>query len=128
MFVSHNAEVNHMSVMLERILELVGEKRGGAKELTDALNIRRNAVTEWKMGRNKSYPRYASQIAAYYGVSLDWLSGATDDKEQKNIPTLGESEESVIRRSIVAKLDEMSDEELEKLLGVIDLIQGSRNP
>lgn len=117
-----------MSVMLERILELVGEKRGGAKELTDALNIRRNAVTEWKMGRNKSYPRYASQIAAYYGVSLDWLSGASDDRGQKNIPTLGESEESVIRRGIIAKLDEMSDEELEKLLGVIDLIQGSRNP
>lgn len=111
-----------MSVMLERILELVGEKRGGAKELTDALNIRRNAVTEWKMGRNKSYPRYASQIAAYYGVSLDWLSGATDDKEQKNAPT-PKSEGSDTRRKIDALLDDMTDDQLKRYLEVLQVLQ-----
>jgi transcriptional regulator with XRE-family HTH domain len=114
--------------MLSRIFDLIGTKHGASKELADHLGIKASLITDWKSGRIKSYPKYASQIAAYYGVSLDWLSGATDDKEQKNIPTLGESEESVIRRGIIAKLDEMSDEELEKLLGVIDLIQGSRNP
>lgn len=117
-----------MDIMHERVLSLIGTKRGSGQELVKALGLSKNTVTEWKSGRSKSYTKYAPQIAAYYGVSLDWLSGATDDKEQKNIPTLGESEESVIRRGIIAKLDEMSDEELEKLLGVIDLIQGSRNP
>lgn len=117
-----------MDIMLNRVLQLIGTKHGAQKELSDYIGIKSSVITDWKSGKNKSYKRYAPQIAAYYGVSLDWLSGATDDKEQKNIPTLGESEESVIRRGIIAKLDEMSDEELEKLLGVIDLIQGSRHP
>lgn len=76
-----------MSVMLDRVLQLANERHGSAIELCKALGIARNTVTEWKSGRSKSYTKYAPQIAAYYGVSIDWLSGASDEKEQKNIPT-----------------------------------------
>lgn len=75
-----------MDKMLERILEVIPKKHGSKKELCDHLKIRTNAVTEWESGRNKSYPKYIPQIAAYYGVSSDWLLGLTDDKEQKNNP------------------------------------------
>lgn len=112
-------------IMLERILQLIGDRHGAAKELTEALGVRPNAVTEWKAGRNKSYPKYAPQIAAYYGVSLDWLSGVTDEKEQKNSPTLEEDEASVLRREIRAQLDGMTVEQLERFKSVIALIVGS---
>ncbi len=111
-----------MSVMLSRIFDLIGTKHGASKELADHLGIKASLITDWKSGRIKSYPKYASQIAAYYGVSLDWLSGATDDKEQKNTPT-PKSEGSETRLKIEALLDEMSDDQLKKYLGVLQLLQ-----
>lgn len=111
-----------MDIMLQRILTLVGTKRGASKELCDALGVKPNSVTEWKKGRMKSYTKYAPQIAAYYGVSLDWLSGATDDRAQKIAPSPEEDEASKLRQMVADKLNDMSEDQLERLLAVIDLI------
>lgn len=73
-----------MDKMLDRIFELIGNRHGAQKELADFLEIKSSVITDWKSRRNKSYKKYAERIAAYYGVSLDWLSGVTDEKEQKN--------------------------------------------
>lgn len=108
--------------MHERVLSLIGTKRGSGQELVKALGLSKNTVTEWKSGRSKSYTKYAPQIAAYYGVSLDWLSGATDDKEQKNAPT-PKSEGSDTRRKIDALLDDMTDDQLKRYLEVLQVLQ-----
>lgn len=71
-----------MDIMLTRILELIGSKHGAKKDLCDALGLKPNHVTEWEKGRNKSYPKYLPQIADYYNVSLDWLSGRSEQKEK----------------------------------------------
>ena len=75
-----------MDIMLKRIFELIGKKRGAQKELAEYLNISNNTITDWKSGRVKSYRQLAPQIAEHYGVSLDWLSGLTDDIEPKEKP------------------------------------------
>ena len=113
-----------MDIMLQRILALIGDKHGSGQELVKALGLSRNTVSDWKSGRVKSYPKYAPQIAAYYGVSLDWLSGATDDREQKSSPAQV-SEEAKLRREIYSQLDDLTIEQLKKLNGVLDLIRGS---
>lgn len=83
-----------MDIMLERIKELIGDKHGATKELADAIGVSGNLISDWKAGRAKSYPRYASKIAAHYGVSLDWLCGISDEKEQKkDAPQLSEASE-----------------------------------
>lgn len=76
-----------MDIMLARILELIGKKHGSAQELVKAIGLSKNAVTEWKSGRSVSYKKHAPQIAEFYGVSLDWLSGLSDEKEQKEKST-----------------------------------------
>ena len=110
-----------MSIMLSRIFDLIGTRHGASKELADYLGIKASLITDWKSGRIKSYPKYASQIAAYYGVSLDWLSGVTDDRGQKNTPT-PKSEGSDVRRKIDLMLNEMSEEQLKKYLSVLELL------
>lgn len=75
-----------MDIMLERVISLIPNKRGAKKELSDAIGIPANLLSEWAAGRNKSYTKYLPQIAGYYGVSLDWLSGLSDEKEYKKIP------------------------------------------
>lgn len=78
-----------MDIMLAKIIELIGAKHGSAQELVRAIGCPKNAVTDWKAGRSRSYKEYAPQIAAFYGVSLDWLSGLTDQKEIKKAPPAG---------------------------------------
>lgn len=64
-----------MDIMLERIFDLIGTRHGEIKRLADAIHVSPNTITDWKAGRVKSYPKYAPQIAEFYGVSLDWLCG-----------------------------------------------------
>lgn len=75
-----------MDIMLKRIIELIGTRHGAAQELVKAIGATTNAVTEWKSGRSKSYTKYAPQIAEFYGVSLDWLSGNSEQKEKPAAP------------------------------------------
>ena len=56
--------------------------RGSSKELAEYLGLPHNIVAEWKSGRNKSYTRYLHEIAEKYGVSVEWLKGETDEKNQ----------------------------------------------
>lgn len=62
-----------MDTMLQRITQIIGSKHGGQKLLADAIGVPSNLISDWKGGRSQSYPKYAPQIAEYYGVSLDWL-------------------------------------------------------
>jgi hypothetical protein len=76
--------------VLERILFLIGDKHGGALELLRAIDVKaKNVVTEWKAGRSKSYMKYIPKIAAFYGVSADWLltgKSFVSPDAQKNNP------------------------------------------
>ena len=109
-----------MDIMLQRILELIGEKHGAGQELVRALGLSKNTVTEWKSGRAKSYSKYAPQIADYFSVSLDWLSGLTDERTKKT-PSEDEVEDERIIK-LRAKLSEMSGEQLDKLIAMMDLM------
>jgi transcriptional regulator with XRE-family HTH domain len=75
-----------MDIMLERILKLIGNKRGAIKELATYLGISGNNISDWKSGRAKSYRLYLPQIAEYYGVSLDWLSGNSEEIKKPATP------------------------------------------
>lgn len=112
-----------MDIMLQRILELVGTKHGAGKELCDALGVKSNTVTEWKKGRMKSYTKYASQIADHYGVSLDWLSGLTDERAtKKSASSVDKADDETIAR-INAELEDMSKDDLLKVLAMIEVIK-----
>lgn len=71
-----------MDQMLERIIALIGPKRGASKELADYLGIHPNVITNWKNGRNKSYIRYLPEISEYFNVTTDYL--LTGDDKIKN--------------------------------------------
>lgn len=109
-----------MDVMLQRVLELVGEHHGSGQDLVRAIGCRKNAVTDWRAGRSKSYTKYAPQIADYFGVSLDWLSGLTDERTKKT-PSEDEVEDERIIK-LRAKLSDMSGEQLDKLIAMMDLM------
>ena len=110
-----------MDIMLQRILELVGTKHGAAQELVRAIGCPKNAVTDWKAGRSRSYKEYAPQIADYYGVSLDWLSGLTDERTTKKASSEDEAEGDRIA-NLRKRLEALSEEDLDKLIAMMDVL------
>ena len=94
-----------MDIILDRVIELLGMKHGATKELADALGVSGGAITNWKNGHSKSYTKYLPQIAAYYGVSLDWLAGLSDIK---NPPAVSDEEEASLKRLIAWNLEDVT--------------------
>lgn len=64
---------------LSRIICLLEQRGHTQSELTEFLGIKKSAFTDWKAGKSKSYVKYASNIADYFGVSVDYLLGRTND-------------------------------------------------
>ena len=75
-----------MSIFVDRLKEIMPTHHGAKKELAEGIDINQNILTAWLGGRTESYKKYVPQIAAFYGVSSDWLLGLTDEKGQKNNP------------------------------------------
>lgn len=90
-----------MSV-IDNIVFLLKEQNKSQKELCDHLGITKNAFTDWKAGRIKSYTKHLPQIADFFGVSVDYLLGKEDKKEK--LPA--ESEE-LIRKLLSGETNKM---------------------
>lgn len=109
-----------MDIILSRVFELIGKKHGAIKELATVLGISGNNISDWKSGRNKSYRQYLPQIASHYGVSLDWLSGLSDEKSIKNPPAA--SDEGKLNEELVNLLCQLNPEELRLVDSYVRLI------
>ena len=77
-----------MDIMLERILSLVPKKpdgkfvHGALKEFAQTVGLKSgNLISDWINGRSTSYTGYVYEIASKYNVSVEWLKGETDQKE-----------------------------------------------
>ena len=60
---------------LERILDLMAANHCDNQKLASALGLNRQAVTDWKSGRSKSYIKYLPQLAKFFDVTVDYLLG-----------------------------------------------------
>lgn len=69
--------------VLNRIMELLERNDRSQKELMDYLGIKKSAFTDWKAGKSRSYLKYASEIAAYFGVTTDYLLRGETDTPKK---------------------------------------------
>ena len=110
-----------MDIMLQRILELIGDKHGATKQLAEAIEVSPNTISNWKRGTNKSYTKKADKIADYYGVSVDWLCGRSDDREIKKAPTEGEcNKQEALREAlkdyISDTMGKVDDETVDRVL------------
>lgn len=105
-----------MEQTLERIISLFPKNkdgkiiRGSSKELADYLGLPHNIVAEWKSGRNKSYKKYLHEIAAKYGVSVEWLKGETGEK----IPPAQQDGRNLDEK-LITRLCSLTPEEMQKV-------------
>lgn len=107
---------------VERIAALTKEKGITEKQVLLDCKLNKNLFGLWRQGR---MPSTATKrvLADYFGVSVEYLMGETDDRAQKNSP--GQvTEAKGARKAILDLIDDMSDDQLQKLE---TLIQAAKN-
>ena len=72
--------------VLNRITALLKERGVQQKVLCEHLGLKAQAYTNWKGGGNDSYMKYLPQIAAFFGVSVDYLLGTPSPAEASLLP------------------------------------------
>ena len=68
-----------MDIMLKRILSLIPDRHGADAAFARSIGYKSgNVIADWRAGRSASYRGKLREIAAVYGVSVEWLCGGAD--------------------------------------------------
>lgn len=107
---------------VDRVAMLAKEKGVTEKQVLLDCNLNKNLFGLWRRGSN---PNKATQkiLADYFGVSVEYLMGETDDRTQKNSPGQVTEAEGA-KKAILDLIDGMSNDQLQKLE---TLIQAAKN-
>lgn len=69
---------------LDIILKELKVQKKSQKELAEYLGMSKNAVSEWKSGRNEAYKKHLKEIAEFLNVTMTYLLDE-EDEENKHI-------------------------------------------
>lgn len=115
-----------MDIVLERVLSLIPKDKSGkyvhGEKAKFAKSVGYNdgsIVSMWENGSSVSYTKKLHQIASTYNVSVEWLEGKTDDPAIKKAPGINAEGLSVARKALLDAVDGLTDEQCEKLLGIV---------
>lgn len=67
--------------IIERIQALLKEQKKTKKELCDYLGVSPTNFGNWASGRNISFMKYLHAIAKFFNVSIEYLSGESDEQK-----------------------------------------------
>lgn len=107
------------------ILNLISKKNMTEQKFLSDMGFNRTLLSDWKSGKSRSYMRHLSKIAAYFGVSTDYLLGNTDIK---NKPAATEDDELLklldnpINREIFDKMSKLTPENFDLIRAQIDFL------
>lgn len=110
-----------MSTLYKNIISLC-ESRGikGGKMCTDT-GISKGLLTDLKMGRRTGVSATTAQkIASYFNVSVGYLLGEEEKKEQST-----ESELSLKKREFIQKIEGMTDAQIDRLEKILSLVENT---
>lgn len=110
---------------IQRLKALMKSRNITDKQLTEDLGLAKNSVTYWKNKGNIPKGDTLDVIAEYFGVSVDYLLGKTDKKNEQTVPDeLSASEEL---RKLIEESSTLSDEEARKVREYVELLKLKRN-
>ena len=98
-----------MSNLYKRIIDLCDEKGIKGAKLCSDTKISKGLLTDLKMGRRQGVSaKTAQKIASYFNVSVEYLIGASDEKEKSPVVS---NEASDIDIKILDALKQLSEEQ-----------------
>ena len=108
-----------MVTLYERLSSLCEEKGIKGGRMCTELGFSKSLMTDLKNGRKKSVnAETAQKIASYFNVSVGYLLGEEEKKEQST-----ESELSIKKKEFIQKVENMTDAQIERLEQILALVQ-----
>ncbi len=99
--------------ILNRIIVLLGAR--DQKELTDFLNLKKTAFTDWKSGKSNSYRKYLIEIAEFFNVSLDYLVYGKETESSNKINLMNANETTMMNLFRM-----LSEKEQDRVIGRLE--------
>lgn len=108
-----------MVTLYERLSSLCEEKGIKGGRMCTELGFSKSLMTDLKMGRKTGVSATTAQkIASYFGVSVGYLLGEEEKKEQSAVGEL-----SIKKKEFIQKIQEMTDAQLERLEQILALVE-----
>lgn len=95
-----------------RLRELRKEAKLTQAQFAKEIGYAQNTVSQWETGANGIDDEILRKLAAYFGVSVDYLLGLSDEKKS---PAENLSE---AKQEMIELVDQLSDEQVSKLLQI----------
>ena len=114
-----------MGTLYENIIALCTERGIKGGKLCTDIGMSKGILTDLKMGRQTGISAAnAQKIASYFGVSVGYLLGEEekDIKKEQPIEYDGLSEK---QKSLINKVMQMSDAELDKFDKILSLVENA---
>lgn len=101
----------------QRLRDLREDKEINQKQVSEILNLAEKTYQRYERGENDIPLEKALILAEFYGVSLDYIAGRTNDKKGLTKDRIPEDEARILK-----KLQKLSDIDKGKIEGRIDLM------
>lgn len=110
-----------MVTLYERLSSLCKEKGIKGGRMCTELGFSKSLMTDLKNGRKKSVSAETAQkIASYFGVSVGYLLGEEEKKEQPI-----QDELSIKKKEFIQKVQKMTDAQIERLEQILALVENT---
>ena len=109
--------------IIERMLEIMREKRISQQELVEYLGLANGIFTNWKYKGSKSYMTYIDKIAECLGVSKTYLINGEDEQINRDNITRFEVEIIKMLRDLDEKKRELSYQTIKMLWDDTKMLQ-----
>ena len=110
---------------MNRIKEIRNLKCIRQVDLARILGISQSTLSTWESGRYEPDIEAINHLADFFGVTVDYLLGREEQVKKESPAPPVESEADLARKKLYSMLEGMNEDQLEKLLAIIDLIAGT---
>ena len=107
-------------MFIKRLLELISEKGISRKQFNDDVQINKNQLKRWETAGTVPNRTTLTVIAQYFGVSVDYLLGETDERVVKEKSPAGAELSEKDRKLVDAyhKSEPVIQATVDRLLGI----------
>lgn len=105
----------------KRVFELVDKKGTLDSSFADGIGVSKFVVSHWRCGTSTSYNKYLPDIAAYFHVTVDYLTGNEPDAETNNL--ISSVKERSELRDLLKAANNASKEEVENAIKVMEALK-----
>ena len=94
------------------------------RELAQRINVGNTTLSQYESGARVPSDEVKLKIAMVFGVSVDYLLGATDSREPKSkMPAASAVAQRPAEVAITGELHNLSDRQLDRLMGYIQALK-----